>query len=84
VSFSFHRLRHTAASKVYPAMDPLSVMHIFGWESQKVMQGYTRLRPQTVRESYARAMDKVEANGAVKESQPESIEAYFTKRSTPE
>ena len=82
-SFSYHRLRHTAASKVYPAMDPLSVMHTFGWESQKVMQNYTRLLPQTVRESYARAMDKVEAAGAVKESQPESIEAYFETRSTP-
>jgi site-specific recombinase XerD len=34
-SFSYHRLRQTAASKVYPAMDPLSVMHTFGWEGQR-------------------------------------------------
>jgi site-specific recombinase XerD len=82
-SFSYHRLRHTAASKVYPAMDPLSVMHTFGWESQKVMQGYTRLLPATVRESYARAMDKVEADGAIAPSKPESIEAYFAARPKP-
>jgi site-specific recombinase XerD len=83
ISFSYHRLRHTAASKVYPAMDPLSVMHTFGWESQKVMQNYTRLLPQTARESYARAMDKVEVTSVVNESQPESIEAYFASRTSP-
>jgi site-specific recombinase XerD len=82
-SFSYHRLRHTAASRVYPAMDPLSVMHTFGWESQKVMQNYTRLLPQTARESYARAMDKVDAKDDAHPSQPQPIEAYFSARRVP-
>jgi integrase len=46
--FSYHRLRHTAASKVYPEMDPLSVMKTFGWTSERVMAGYTRLLPESL------------------------------------
>jgi integrase/recombinase XerD len=46
--FSYHRLRHTAASKVYPSMDPLGVMTTFGWKSEKVMAGYTRLLPESL------------------------------------
>jgi integrase/recombinase XerD len=75
--FSFHRLRHTAATKVYPAMDPLGMMQTFGWKSEKVMQGYTRLLPETLRASYTRAMDEVAREGTAINLQPESIEAYF-------
>ena len=75
--FSFHRLRHTAASKVYPIMDSLGIMTTFGWKSEKVMQGYTRLLPENLRESYTRAMDEVARGDTATTLQPESIEAYF-------
>jgi integrase len=81
--FSFHRLRHTAASKVYPAMDPLGVMKTFGWQSEKVMQGYTRLLPETLRESYVRAMDQVEREAGDEGPQSTSIEAYFEAETAP-
>jgi len=76
-SFSFHRLRHTAASRVYPAMDALSVMSTFGWKSEQVMQGYTRLLPESLRESYMSAMDQVERETLEGSARTESLEAYF-------
>ena len=75
--FSYHRLRHTAASKVYPAMDPLSVMRTFGWTDEKVMAGYTRLLPESLRNSYANAMDQVERDRDDVSPLPTSIEDYF-------
>lgn len=75
--FSFHRLRHTAASRVYPAMDPIGVMNTFGWKSEKVMQGYTRLLPETLRESYTRAMDQIEREAGTENLSPTSIEDYL-------
>jgi integrase/recombinase XerD len=75
--FSYHRLRHSAASKVYPEMDALSVMETFGWTSPRVMAGYTRLLPESLRNSYANAMDQVERDGDDETLQPTSIEAYF-------
>jgi integrase len=81
-AFSFHRLRHTAATKVHPYMDAYSVMQTFGWQSEKVMQGYTRLLPEAVREAYSRAMDKVELDDAGQEGQqPQSIEDFFRDKS---
>jgi integrase len=81
--FSFHRLRHTAASKVYPSMDPLGMMKTFGWKSEKVMAGYTRLLPETLRESYIRAMDQVERDDNDESPQSTSIEAYFEAEAAP-
>jgi len=75
--FSFHRLRHTAASKVYPSMDALSVMNTFGWTSERVMAGYTRLLPESLRSSYANAMDQIELEASDESMKPTSIEAYF-------
>lgn len=57
-------------------MDPLGVMKTFGWTSEKVMQGYTRIPSAALRERYVCAMEEAEreeANGA----QSESLEAYF-------
>lgn len=79
--FSFHKLRHYAASLVYPAMDPLGVMKTFGWKSEKVMQGYTQVASQALRETYARAMDKVEEKGTNQDGWSTSIEAYFESES---
>lgn len=81
--FSYHRLRHTAASRVYPSMDPLGVMKIFGWQSEKVMQGYTHVATEALRKSYARAMDNIEAEGAEQQGQSTSIEAYFDAETAP-
>jgi integrase len=76
-SLSFHRLRHTAASAVYPALETGSVMRTFGWRSRSAMQTYTRVDPVSMRKSYARAMDSIE-KGALHPALPsESIEAYF-------
>jgi integrase/recombinase XerD len=75
--FSYHRLRHTAASKVYPSMDTLGVMSTFGWTSPRVMAGYTRLLPESLRNSYANAMDQVERDGDDVSPLPTSIEDYF-------
>ena len=80
--FSFHRLRHNAASTVYPSMDALGILQTFGWKSEKVMGGYTRVLPETLRASYHRAMDQVSREGADITLQPESIEAYFAAQAT--
>jgi hypothetical protein len=64
-------------------MDPLSVMKTFGWTSERVMAGYTRILPESLRNSYADAMDQVEREGDDETLQPTSIEAYFDAETTP-
>lgn len=58
-------------------MDPLSVMKTFGWTSERVMAGYARLLPESLRNSYADAMDQVEREGDDASPQLTSIEDYF-------
>jgi integrase len=80
-NFSFHRLRHTAASRVYPSMDSSGIMRTFGWTSEKVMQGYARIPTQALRDSYTTAMDQAARKDAEQDPQTTSIAAYF--ESTP-
>jgi hypothetical protein len=58
-------------------MDPLSVMKTFGWSDPKVMAGYTRLLPESLRNSYSDAMDQVERDRDDVGPLPTSIEDYF-------
>lgn len=81
--FSYHALRHTASSAVYPAMDTKSVMRTFGWRSQSAMQGYTKVDPSSVRSSYVRAMTRLGGNDVQSAPQSQSIEAFFEGREAP-
>jgi len=63
-------------------MDALHMMRTFGWESQKVMDGYTRILPPTLRASYAQAMEKVERDQAEGIGRSESLEAYFSRENS--
>lgn len=81
--FSYHRLRHTASSAAYPAMDVPSLMKTFGWQSQSVMQGYTKVDGASVRRSYSRAMDRTAVDASSPVSRSESLEAYFEGAGTP-
>jgi site-specific recombinase XerD len=76
-SWSFHRLRHVAATALYPAMDTTGVMKTLGWRSERVMQGYTRLSTEDLRDSYARAMAEAARREERPETRSESLENYF-------
>jgi hypothetical protein len=58
-------------------MDTLGIMNTFGWSDPRVMAGYTRLLPESLRNSYANAMDQVERDGDDVSPLPTSIEDYF-------
>ena len=75
--FSFHRLRHTAASAVHPALDAESIKRTFGWQSNSGMQTYTEINPNSVRKSYFRAMDRIEQEKLNPHQAPAPIEAFF-------
>lgn len=60
-SFSFHRLRHRAATAMRRAgADTLTTMRTFGWTNPAVAQGYLEILPEEIRETYNRAMSKQE------------------------
>lgn len=82
--FSFHRLRHTAASRVSPSMDAYSIMRTFGWTSERVMQNYAQLLPETLRNSYAKAMDRLDKEPDKLAPASEPLEAYFARQCKPE
>jgi integrase len=66
--FSFHRLRHRAATAMHRAgADTTTVMKTFGWQNPTVVQGYIEVLPAEIRESYDRA-----TSGAADRQQPES------------
>jgi len=55
--FTFHRLRHTLASRLAnKGLSPAVIMDILGWKSYRMVQQYVRLHPQRVRELYEGAM----------------------------
>jgi type 1 fimbriae regulatory protein FimB len=55
--FTFHRLRHTLASRLAnKGLDPAVIMDILGWKSYRMVQQYVRLQPQRVRKLYEGAM----------------------------
>jgi site-specific recombinase XerD len=52
----FHRLRHVAASTLHRGgADGTTVKKTFGWRSSAVMEGYTEVLSQEIREGYDRA-----------------------------
>lgn len=76
-SFSFHRLRHTMASRLANAgADAATIMAVGGWKSFAPMQGYIDLHGSTVRRGYDEAMVKIAQ--AVKEGAPmtQSLEDF--------
>ncbi len=78
--FSFHRLRHTAASAVHPALDVESIKKTFGWQSNNGMQTYTAVDPRSVRKSYLRAMNRIEQKNHDPHQTPAPIEAFFASQ----
>ena len=81
-AFSFHRLRHTAATSIHPALNMAGLMQTFGWKNHRVAQGYTQVDPTAVRKSYLRAMDRLENEDARSRPNAQSIEAYFAAAGT--
>jgi hypothetical protein len=57
-------------------------MKTFGWKSHRVAQGYTKVDAATVRDSYIRAMESLDACKDVR-PQSQSIEAYFVSQGAP-
>jgi site-specific recombinase XerD len=78
--FNFHRLRHTAASAVHPALNAESIKRTFGWQSNCGMQTYTEINPNAVRKSYLRAMNRIEQEKLDPHQAPTSIEAFFASQ----
>lgn len=56
--FTFHRLRHTLASRLAAkGLSPTVIMNILGWKSYRMLLQYVHLHPQKVRELYEEAME---------------------------
>jgi integrase/recombinase XerD len=75
--FSFHRLRHRAATAMHRAgADTTTVMRTFGWRNPSVAQNYIEVLPAEIRESYDRA-----TSGTAERERPESklvsMEEFF-------
>jgi integrase/recombinase XerC len=57
--FSFHRLRHTWATRLANSgVDPAIIMELGGWRSWAGMQRYIRLCQQHIEDSYHGAMER--------------------------
>jgi site-specific recombinase XerD len=58
VPFSFHRLRHTWASRLINAgIEPAVLMELGGWSSWEAMKHYTKVLQTTIDRSYREAME---------------------------
>jgi integrase len=75
--FSFHRLRHTAASAVHPALDAESIKKTFGWQSNDGVQTYTLVSPRSIRRSFITAMERLDQEKLHQHQAPAPIETYF-------
>jgi len=76
----FHRLRHVAASTLRRGgADGTSIQKTFGWRSPAVMEGYTEVLPQQLRESYDRAFQAQENNSAGSTT-THSMEDFFSNK----
>jgi integrase len=55
--FTFHRLRHTLASRLAEkGLSPAVIMNLLGWKSYSMFLHYSHLHPQRVRKLYEEAM----------------------------
>lgn len=60
-SWSFHRLRHTMASRLASVgADAATVMTSGGWTTYKAMEGYTQVADEATRNEYREAMRRTE------------------------
>jgi integrase len=56
--FTFHRLRHTLASRLADkGLNPTVIMNLLGWKSYSMFLNYSHLHPQNVRRLYEEAME---------------------------
>jgi integrase/recombinase XerD len=56
--FTFHRLRHTLASRLAgKGLSPTVIMSLLGWKSYRMLMQYVHLHPQKIRELYEEAME---------------------------
>ncbi len=82
--FSYHRMRHTAASNLSNAgADVSTIMAVGGWKSFDSMQTYVRLQKGTVRRDFDRAMQRIKESADEGASMTESLEEFARKNSTP-
>jgi len=78
--FEFHRLRHTAATRmINGGAESAAVMHSFGWRNPAVMTSYARLLPENVRASYDKAMRK-EQDLIAPKRKLQSLDEFTAKR----
>ena len=57
-NFTFHRLRHTLASRLADrGLSPTVIMNLLGWKSYSMFLHYSHLHPRKVRRLYEEAME---------------------------
>lgn len=77
--FSFHRLRHRAATAMRRAgADTTSVMRTFGWRNPAVAQGYMEVLPDEIRTAYDRAMSTAEELEHSPKAKVQSLSEFFS------
>lgn len=69
--FSFHRLRHTWATRLANSgMDPATLMELGGWKNWESMHQYAEICQESVEERYHAAMEKAKED---RETAQESV-----------
>jgi len=73
VPFSFHRCRHTWASRLINAgIEPAVLMELGGWQSWEAMKHYVKVLQTTIDRSYREAVDNI------RKQKEEGVEQVFS------
>jgi integrase len=76
-SFSFHRLRHTMASRmVRGGADCAAIMSQGGWATSEAMMGYAQPDPDRARRSYNAAMDEARSQAHTPKQRTTGFRVY--------
>jgi integrase len=75
--FAFRRLAQTAAARVAPEMDNLSLMANFGWRSQSPIDQLRRLPTSESKAAYDHAMEQISKHAPAPPSRSESLDEFF-------